>query len=178
MTMMDKVIGAMNPIETDEVRAAAHAQARASAGRGWLALVLDHHEQIDQAFDAVFTARSATGRRAAQKELAVILTGHSIAEESVLYPALAKAGDKSAAKDAYQEQSEAKTQMSMLEDLEPMSDAYLAKLEEIRTAVQHHVFEEESTWFPELRRQADSALQAKLTRRYKEEFERYVGVEA
>lgn len=177
MTMMDKVIGAMTPLEGDEHRQRARADARASAGRGWLALIIDHHERIEQAFADVAAARSATGQRAAQKELGILLTGHSNAEESVIYPALAKIGDRSASREAFKEQSEAKTEMAMLEDLEPMSEAYLAKLEEIRTAVQHHVFEEESTWFPQLRREADTAQQARLTRRYKEEFERYAGTD-
>ncbi len=113
MTMIDKVIGAMTPLESDEQRQQARAHARASAGRGWLSLILDHHEQIEQAFADVAAARSATGRRHAAKELGLVLTGHSIAEESVIYPALAKLGDKSASQEAYKEQSEAKTQMAL-----------------------------------------------------------------
>ncbi len=69
-------------------------------------------------------------------------------------------------------------QMANLENLPPMSREYLDKLEHIREAVAHHVYEEEGTWFLELKRQAPAADQVKLTKRYKEEFERYVGADA
>jgi hypothetical protein len=112
---------------------------------------------------------------AAQKTLAVILTGHSNAEESVLYPALADADEKSHATMAYAEQAAAKTQMALLEKLPPMSQDYLDKLEHIRGAVAHHVYEEEGTWFIELKEKAPAGEQTKLAHRYAEEFNRYVG---
>ena len=101
--------------------------------------------------------------------------GHSIAEEAVLYPAMALDGEKGDATTAYTEQSAAKMQMAALDELEPMTQDYLDKLEHIRGAVAHHVYEEEGTWFPKLRENADPVLQGKLTRRYREEFERYMG---
>jgi hypothetical protein len=38
-----------------------------------------------------------------------------------------------------------------------------------------HVHREESDWLPELRNSGDATFQSKLSRRYKEEFERYIG---
>ncbi|MBZ8139670.1 hypothetical protein CLD22_07120 [Rubrivivax gelatinosus] len=178
MTILDKVIAAVTPPESDEARAEARAQARAAAGGGWLAMVLAHHVQIETAFEAVRNATSASAQRAEQKQLALILTGHSNAEEAVLYPAMALAGEKGDATTAYTEQSTAKMQMAELDELEPMTQDYLDKLEHIRGAVAHHVFEEESTWFPALRRSADPAMQGKLTKRYREEFERYMNGDA
>jgi hypothetical protein len=105
----------------------------------------------------------------------VILTGHSNAEESVLYPALAGADEKSHATTAYAQQAAAKTQMGLLEKLPPMSQDYLDKLEHIRGAVAHHVYEEEGTWFMELKEKVPAADQAKLSQRYADEFDRYVG---
>lgn len=177
MTILDKVIAAVTPPESDEERAEARAKARAIAGSGWLALILDHHQEIEEAFAAVRDANTAAARRSAQKELALILTGHSNAEESVIYPALALSGGKAHASLAYTEQSAAKVQMAALDDLDPMSEEYLDKLEHIRGAVAHHVYEEEGTWFPELREKGDAAMQTKLTKRYREEFARYIGAE-
>jgi hemerythrin superfamily protein len=108
----------------------------------------------------------------------VILTGHSNAEESVIYPALTKVNEKGHAGMAYTEQAAAKTQMALLEALTPMTQEYLDKLEHIRGAVAHHVYEEEGTWFPELQEKAPAEAQAKLTQRYEEEFSRYVGRDA
>ena len=176
MSILDKVVAAVTPPESDEARAEARAKAQSAAGAGdWLSMVLEHHRQIEAAFAAVKAAPSAETRVAAQKELAVILTGHSIAEEAVLYPALVAADEKAHATKAYTEQSAAKTQMGLLETIPPMSQDYLDKLEHIRGAVAHHVYEEEGTWFLELKQKLPLGDQTRLSQRYQEEFSRYVG---
>jgi len=176
MSMLDKVVAAVMPPESDEQRAEARAKARnAATDSDWLSLVLDHHEQIEAAFSAVKAASEAVSRRAAQKRLAVLLTGHSIAEEAVIYPALVKADEQGHATKAYTEQSGAKVQMALLEDLDPMSQEFLDKLEHIRGAVAHHVYEEEGNWFVELKEKLPPADQTKITFRYSQEFSRYTG---
>ena len=179
MGVLDKVIAAVTPLESDEERALARAKARSLAGSsGWLAMVIAHHVEIESAFDAVEMATSAASRRAAQTQLAAFLTGHSIAEEMVIYPALVQLGEQANATKAYTEQSATKVNMAELDALEPMSQDFLDKLEHIRGAVTHHMYEEESEWFPELKEKVDAATQSRLTRRYREEFERYLGAEA
>jgi hemerythrin superfamily protein len=176
MSLFDKIMAAVTPPESDAARGEARAKARAVAGANdWLALVLHHHEQIEQAFAAVKDAREPHQRVAAQKRLGVILTGHSIAEEAVLYPALVQADEKGHSEMAYAEQAAAKTQMAELESIAPMTQEYLDKLEHIRGAVAHHVYEEEGTWFLELKSKLTEAQQSRLTQRYMEEFERYAG---
>jgi Hemerythrin HHE cation binding domain len=176
MTLLDKVIAAVTPSEDSDKNREARARAREAAGSsGWLAMVLEHHIAIEAAFDAVRSAPSATARKAAQKWLATLLTAHSIAEEAVLYPALANTDQKGHATEMYTEQSATKVQMAALDDLEPMSQDYLDKLEHIRGAVAHHVAEEEGEYFLELKQTAGSVLNGKLTRLYREEFERYMG---
>ncbi len=176
MSMLDKVIAAVTPPESEESRKEARAKARAAAKSGdWLSLILTHHEQIEAAFAAVKAATTPAARVAAQKKLGIILTGHSNAEESVIYPALTKADEKGHATMAYTEQAAAKTQMALLESLAPMTQDYLDKLEHIRGAVAHHVYEEEGTWFLELKEKVSKADEARLTARYQEEFDRYFG---
>ena len=176
MSILDQVVAAVTPPESEESRKEARAKALAAAVPGtWLSMVLEHHLQIEQAFAEVKAATNPAARLAAQKTLAVILTGHSNAEESVLYPALAGADEKSHATMAYAEQAAAKTQMGLLEKLPPMSQDYLDKLEHIRGAVAHHVYEEEGKWFLELKDKVSDAEQAVLSQRYAEEFDRYVG---
>ena len=175
MSVLDKVAAAITPPESAEDRRNARQQARSLATDGeWLSMVLDHHEQIERCFEAVRAAQPAD-RPAAQKKLAVILTGHSIAEESVLYPAMVEHDEKAGAAMAVTEQAAAKTQMAMLEKLDPASQDYLDKLEHIRGAVAHHMYEEEGTWFARLKQSALQADQQMLTARFREEFERYVG---
>lgn len=174
MSLLDKVVAAVTPLESDQQRAEARAKAQSAAGDGdWLSLVLDHHRQIEAAFTAVKAATDAASRREAQRRLGVLLTGHSIAEEVAIYPALVKANEESHATKAYTEQSAAKVQMGLLEDLEPMSQEYLDKLEHLRGAVAHHVYEEEGTWFTDLKATLPPADQTKMTFRYQQEYVRY-----
>lgn len=176
MSIIDKVVAAVTPPESPKARAEARAKARAAAQSGdWLSAVLDHHLEIEAAFENVKGSKSASSRLKALEELTTLLTGHSIAEEAALYPALAKSDEKAHATKAYTEQSAAKLQMGLLQDLPPMSQEFMDKLEHIEGAVAHHVYEEEGTWFLELKSIIPAADQAKLTERYHEQFSRYMG---
>ncbi len=173
MSIVDKMLGALTPPESEEARAKATAKARAAATPGdWLSMALDHHGQIRSAFERAKTAVSAQDRLAAFKALATVLNGHSLAEEVVLYPALAKNGEKAHAGLAYTEQTTAKMQMAELERINPADAAWRDKLEHIQGAVLHHMFEEEGTWFLELKEKAPD--QDFLTKRFAEEYGRYV----
>lgn len=176
MSIVDKVVAAVMPMESEEARqkARTNAMAKAKPG-GWLEVVLKHHQQIEAAFREVAGATSAATRVKAQKALAEILTAHSIAEEAVLYPAMAHADDEGHATMAYTEQAATKLQLGLLQRLPPMSKDYLDKLEHIRGAVAHHVYEEEGTWFITLAEKLTPAEQAELAERYQEEFDRYAG---
>jgi hypothetical protein len=176
MSVMDKVIAAVTPPETEEARREARQDARSAASSGdWLALVLDHHERIEDAIDAVKSATTSQERVRAQKAFTILLTGHANAEESVLYPALARADEKGHATMGYTEQAATKMQLGLLEGLPPMSQDYLDKLEHIRGALAHHMYQEEGSWLLELKRKLPAVDQSMLTARYLEEFERYVG---
>jgi hypothetical protein len=179
MSVLDKIIATVTPPESAEARAEAREKAfRAAKPGDWLSQILDHHREIEARFADVKAATSAEGRRAAQAELALILTAHSGAEEAAIYPALAADKQVGHAELAYQEQSAAKMEMGLLERLDPMSQDYLDKLGHIEGAVAHHVFSEEGTWFLELAKDLNAAEEAMVTRRYREEFERYVGTTA
>jgi hypothetical protein len=172
MSFIDKLLGAITPPETDEARAKATAKARAAATTGdWLSVALDHHGQIRSMFERASNATRPEDRTAAMRALATVINGHSLAEEVVLYPALAKSGGKAHAGLAYAEQTTAKMQMAELERIDPADAAWRDKLEHIRGAVLHHMFEEEGTWFLKLKAQAPD--QDVLTRRFAEQDNRY-----
>ncbi len=179
MSVLDKIAAAVAPPESDEDRANARQIARNAAQPGdWLSTVLDHHLFIDELLDRARDAQGAEERRKAAKELATFVTGHAQAEETVLYPAIEQHGEKGAATMAYSEQAMTKVQFARLEQLDPNSQDWLDKLEHIRGALQHHVFEEEGTWLPRLKQTALEDDQAKLTTRFALEFERYMGTDA
>ena len=54
----------------------------------------------------------------------------------------------------------------------------IPKLDEIREAVAHHMYEEEGTWYPDLAETAPSADQQMMHRDYNEAFDRFVGEDA
>jgi hemerythrin superfamily protein len=175
MSVLDKVAAAVTPVASDETRAQAHADARAlSRGNDWLGQVLDHHEQIDALFERARAAAGSADRKAALEELGTLLTGHSIAEEAVLYPALVQADYESKATLGYTQQATAKTEMFLLEGLDPNSEEWAEKLEHIIGAVRQHVYQEESSWFAKLAQSAD-VDQSVLTQKYAEQFDRYMG---
>ena len=179
MSIIDKAIAAITPPVSQEKRREARANARAAADPGdWLSQILDHHEQIEAAFAETKTASNAQGRRAAQKKLATLLTGHTMAEEGVIYPALAHAGQQGHANTAYTEQAAAKMQLAALDHLDPMGQDYLDKLGHLEGAVATHVYQEESDWFLDLKQNAPEEDQERATERYAEEWARYMGGEA
>ncbi|AQR60287.1 hypothetical protein BZG35_00420 [Brevundimonas sp. LM2] len=174
MSIIDKIAAAVTPLPDDEKRVEATQEARAVATPGdWLSLVLDHHDRIREAFAAGRAVEGADARITAMRDLALVLNGHSLAEEVVLYPALAHAGEKAHAAQAYLEQTTAKNQMAELENIAPTEEAWLDKWEHIEGAVLTHMYEEESGWFLELKEKGEH--QERLTARYQEEFERYAG---
>jgi hypothetical protein len=175
MSVIDTIVDAVAPQENDKAHREARVKAKAVARSGdWLSIILRHHEAIEAAFAAVKTATTAAGRTVAHKRPAVLLTGHANAEESVIYPTLSRAGSKGHATTAYSEQATAKTEMAALETLPAMSQDYLDKLEHIRDAVAHHVYQEENSWFLDLKANTTTQDQALLAQRYQEEFDRYV----
>lgn len=175
MSIVDKIVAAVTPPESDEQRHEARQRATEAARESeWLAMILDHHLQIENAFARAEQADGAAARTAAFKDLAEILTAHVLAEEACIYPHLAMHDQKGHATMAYTEQSSATMEMGMLEFVDPESVDWLEKLEHIKGAVQHHMYEEEGTWFPELVHGAPADHNMKMAQRYREEFDRYM----
>lgn len=177
MNFFDRLAAAITPEASQEDRVRAREKAMALSQEGdWLDRVLDQHQQIETLFAEAMIAEPAD-REMAQRELARLLTAHSMAEEVVLYPAMARSGEKGHATMAYEEQAMAKIDMAALEMLDPASDEWAEKLGKIRTAVAHHIYEEESDWLPDLRRSIDESENDMLSMRFDEEFDRHGDLE-
>lgn len=174
MTIFDKIAAKLTPPESEEDRATARRNAEALTSQcPFVADVLDQHRQIEACFADARSARDAGSRTNALKKLGALLTAHANAEEAVLYPAMADNGEKSHAAMAYQEQAMTKVEMAQIEMLPPMSQEWLDKLDHIQSAVAHHMYEEEGTWFPELVERIPTAQHRHVVERFREEFERY-----
>jgi hypothetical protein len=175
MSILDKALAAVTPPESEKDRAEATRNARAVASSGdWLSLALDHHDMIRAAFEACRRARDPVDRGETLQRLGRVLIGHAQAEEVVLYPALDRAGERGDAGRAYGEQVGAKVHLAEIDRLEPTSDNWREKIEHLRTAVLHHIYQEESDWFLKLKEEAEDDP-VWLADRFREEFERYAG---
>ncbi|MDB5690196.1 MAG: hypothetical protein JWL91_2072 [Sphingomonas bacterium] len=175
MSFLDKVIGAVTPPESEETRLKARDRARVERPPGhWLTTIIDHHEQLEQAFAEVKQAGDAASRRQAQQRLWLMFLDHSNAEEAMLYPELAQ-NHKTEASMAYEEQQMTKVQFALLDKIDPMSQDYLDKFEHIRGAVTHHMYQEESDWFLELASELPERDQEEMARRYRDEIARCTG---
>jgi hypothetical protein len=178
MSILDKVVAAVTPPESEEARREARAKARAATdGEDWLGQILTHHEDIEAAFAAVKSASDAASRQTTLSELAILLSAHANAEEAVIYPALIHFDHKAHGMAGYTEQAGAKANLGELEYLDPLSQEFADKLEHIRGAVAHHVYEEENDRFLDLKK-LSATDQARLTARYAEEFARFSGENA
>lgn len=174
MNFFDRLAAALTPEASEEDRTRARSEAQELAqSDDWLARVLEQHEQIEALFDEALSASPGSDRRMAVKRLGQLLNAHAMAEEVVLYPALARSGEKTDATMAYEEQSMTKVEMAALEQLDPDSDEWVQQLEKIRRAVAHHVYEEESEWLPRLHRTVGESEAEMLSTRFDEEFDRH-----
>ena len=73
MSIVDKMVAAVTPPESEDARREARAKAKAAARPGdWLSRVLQHHQQIEAAFSAVKSANTAETRVATQKKRKVL----------------------------------------------------------------------------------------------------------
>jgi hypothetical protein len=179
MSLLDKLISSVTPPESDEKRAEARARAKAAANPGdWLAEVITHHEQLEAYLGEVRDAANAQLRLDALARFERLFAAHSIAEEMVLYPAAAQAGEKITANMSYTEQAAAKMQIAALEVMNPMSADFLDKLGHLEGAVRHHMHEEEDKRFIELLENSSPAETRRITVRYREEFARCMGRDA
>ncbi|MFL6627639.1 MAG: hemerythrin domain-containing protein [Burkholderiaceae bacterium] len=178
MTLLDKMIGSVRePLEERRLRARELAYARA-AECDWFAEVLRHHVAIEQALEAVRAAPEPTAGRHALRWLSTLIKGHALAEDSVLYPALAFDGQRAHAVSAFADESSFRIDLAGLALLEPGGADFVDKLDALCADLVLHFYEEEGAWYPALCRREGGLGNARLCTQFVDEFRRYMGVDA
>ncbi|GJH05906.1 hemerythrin domain-containing protein [Paraburkholderia terrae] len=129
-------------------------------------------EAFEKAADGDLDAKGTLARRACEE-----LTVHAIIEEELLYPAAHRALEKQDEIDvdeAYVEHYLVKTLIEKFDSLRPGDDGFDATFKVMSELVKHHVEEEESELFPELRESGVDliALGVKLATRKNELMEK------
>ncbi len=171
MTILNKVRYSF--ADRKALREGRRAQSNVGADGRWLSDVIRHHGVIEMALGEVAAAEGGEAKRRALQSLTVVMRAHSTAEESVIYPAMARFGQKTHAYAAYAEEGEAKMYLAALQFMDPHSDDFASGLHLLREALGFHFYQEESRWFPRLLKAAEEEENLQLSASYIAEFERY-----
>ena len=147
-------------------------ETEAAAG-DWFALVKSHHLMIEQAFNALIdSGADASTRALLHKRMAWLLTAHSVAEENVIYPALAMCKLQSESDRLYLDQAHAKVMNAVLDMADDKyGDAWLEQARQLRDAVLEHAkVDEEANLYPQLAAAVDERTANLLSLAYRREF--------
>lgn len=147
----------------------------ATSGGDWLTMVKTHHTLVAQTLADMADSREAIFSRRArmQRTLAYQLTAHSVAEENVIYPALARNGLVTESDKLYLDQAHAKVINAQLEMTQAKEEAaWFDKVRTLQAAVLKHAREdEEGSLFPKLKQLLDGPTNMLLTKAYAREFD-------
>jgi hemerythrin superfamily protein len=133
-----------------------------------IALLEADHREVDGYFDAFEAASDDAEKKALADKICLALKVHTQIEEELFYPpAREKTGDGDLIDEAIVEHTGAKTLIAQIEAMRPGQPLYDAKVKVLGEQVRHHVEEEETELFPEVREtKLDlEALGAKLAAR-------------
>jgi hemerythrin superfamily protein len=159
--------------KTKATKAAAR-QAKPAAytgGTDAIALLEADHREVDGYFDAFEASADDAEKKALADKICLALKVHTQIEEELFYPpAREKTGDGDLIDEALVEHTGAKTLIAQIEAMRPGQPLYDAKVKVLAEQVRHHVDEEETELFPEVRetRIDLDALGAKLSARKSE----------
>jgi hypothetical protein len=153
------------------------AVAQAAAGGGdWLAMVRQHHDLLDRSFKELLSPNDQPWerRRLQLRTVNQLINAHSLAEEAVVYPALARAGMRAEAEQMYMAEAHVKMAKSHLQAMlrQKQSDAgWRGQARELRDMVLRHAREdEEKRLFAQLHRQLGADGNRALGDLYAEQF--------
>jgi hemerythrin superfamily protein len=172
MSFLDRIAAALTPAASDEERAEARTHLeQLAAGEMFAQDIVRQHKEIEQLFGQ---ARAGVGpaAQAAVRDLALLLNAHSMAEEAVVYPEISHNSSKAHASMAFEEHAMTKVQLAELQKMQPGTDEFREKLDHIESAVQQHVYQEESSWLPDVLRYAPVESRQRMSTEFRNYFDR------
>ena len=133
-----------------------------------IALLEGDHREVEGYFDAFEATSKAAEKKAMADKICLALKVHTQIEEELFYPAAReKTGDDDLIDEAFVEHAGAKFLIAQIEAMRPGQPLYDAKVKVLAEQVRHHIEEEETELFPEVRKTKIDleALGAKLVAR-------------
>jgi len=117
------------------------------------ALLRADHKLVASLFEQYESAKSANKKKALVAQICQELTVHAQIEEEIFYPQIQDAlNDHELVPEAIVEHSTLKDLIAQIEDAEPDSEMYDAKVKVLSEYVKHHVKEEQSEIFPKVKK--------------------------
>ena len=136
-------------------------------------LILNDHRELERIFDEL--QNQPTTRQTLVPVMIALLTAHSRAEESEVYPAAADAGSTKDVQHSQKEHLEADKLAADVAASDPTSPDFGDKLQKLIDAVKHHVEEEEITVLPQLRQNLDADRLDELGKAFLDSREQHLG---
>jgi hemerythrin superfamily protein len=118
-------------------------------------LIMNDHRELERIFDELMTKPET--RPTLVPVMITLLTAHSRAEESEVYPAAADAGGSHDVEHSQKEHLEADQLAAKVADTDFDSPDFPEVLQKLIDGVKHHVEEEESTVLPGMRERLDDS---------------------
>ena len=141
-----------------------------------IALLKDDHRAVEKLFKDFEAAKGEGRKETLARRICLELTIHTKIEEEIFYPACDGKIDEDMLKEAYVEHDAAKLLMAEIEAGNGQTDDFFdAKVQVLSEQIEHHVKEEETELFPQVRK-ADldlDALGEQLAERKKELLKTY-----
>ena len=130
-------------------------------------MLIDEHEKAKQMIAAL--EDEGVSRDEVFSQLREALDMHMWFEEAVVYPAMKKLEElKDRVPEAVEEHAEAKTLLRKLDTVDKGNEDWLATLEKLSEALEHHIAEEEQEIFPTAREQLGEEKAEQMAGKYVE----------
>ena len=118
-----------------------------------LALLKADHELVENLFDKFEKAQTDEQKDTLAEQICTELTIHAQIEEEIFYPAVREAiDDEDVMDEADVEHASAKDLIAQIEESQAGDDKFDAKVMVLGEYIRHHVKEEESEMFPQVRK--------------------------
>ncbi|MFZ6005231.1 MAG: hemerythrin domain-containing protein [Actinomycetota bacterium] len=117
------------------------------------------HRMVEGLFAQILEAKGDE-RAALVQELATALEGHMELEETVVYPQMGSVTGPESVEEGETEHELARKTLAEMVALAPEQPGFEAALEAVKAGIEHHVEEEESTLFPQMRSEGADAIEA------------------
>jgi hypothetical protein len=137
-------------------------------------LIMKDHREVERLFEQLRT--DPASRPGALPVLTTLLTTHSRAEESEVYPVVAdEIGKADHVAHSQEEHVEADELLAKLAETDPDGADFLPALEKVVEAVSHHIEEEEETVLADMREGLTAERRAELGDAFLAEREKHLG---